>query len=54
MAFHIVVLVHWIEDGAIHARGKFDCAENRVILPAHEFNHPEAIPIRDDELVGLG
>src|ERR1700726_370337 len=52
--FHVVILVHRIEYCAVHGRGKLDLIEDAVVFPTHQFNHPEAVPVGDDKIIGLG
>jgi hypothetical protein len=52
-ALNIVVLVYGIEDRAVHARGKFDGAEDLIVLSAHQFDHAEIIAVRHDQLVDI-
>ena len=52
-AFDVVVLIYRIKYRAVHPGGKLDGAENLIVLPAHQFDHSEVIPVRHDQLVDL-
>src|SRR5882672_3119036 len=51
--FHIVVLVYRIENRAIDGGGKFDLIEDAIIFPTHQFSHPKAVTVSDNEIIGL-
>ncbi len=52
-AFRVVILIHGIEYGAVHARGKFDGVEDCIVVSAYQLDHAKIIAVRYDQLVDV-